>query len=276
MAKLGICLSGGGARGAYQIGALMALRDLGIFKDAIAFSGASIGSINATFAGLNKLEDAKDIWLSFKENPLGEMSKGREKFRKEGLKALENGLFPLTKLEEVLDQNIIPFTSESKDVFVAVSETGDATKTDLELIKSAFDYYIRNDEKLHYVSMRTLTKHDQVTTLLASCAIPFIFPPIIKDNRKYRDGGYFDNTPIQPLIDYGCDEIICIRISIISTLWAVRAKNPKLVIHEIKSNSYLGGILDFSPEHSRELYDLGYQDTLNYFNKRKAMNGTYL
>lgn len=269
MAKLGICLSGGGARGAYQIGALMALRDLGIFKNAIAFSGASIGSINATFAGLNKLEDAKDIWLSFKENPLGEMSEGRERFRKEGLKALENGLFPLTRLEEVLNSHLTDFTKDSKDVFVAVSDTGDANKNDLEFFKSAFDRYILNNENIHYISLRDLNRHDQVTTLLASCAVPFIFPPIIKDNRKYRDGGYFDNTPIQPLVDYGCDEIIVIRISIISSLWAVRSKYPKLVIHEIKSNSYLGKILDFSLEHSLDLYDLGYQDTMNYFSKLK-------
>lgn len=270
MAKLGICLSGGGARGAYQIGALMALRELGIFKDAVAFSGSSIGSINATFAGLNMLEEAKDIWLSFKENPLGELSEGRERFRKEGLKALENGLFPLTRLEDVLNQHLVSFNPDSKDVFVAVSDTGDANKSDLELFKSAFDYYIRKDEMLHYVSLRNLNKHDQITTLLASCAVPFVFPPIIKDNRKYRDGGYFDNIPVQPLIDYGCDEIICIRISIISSLWAIKNKYPKIIIHEIKSSSYLGKILDFSLEHSLELYDLGYQDTMDYFSKRKG------
>ena len=68
MAKLGICLSGGGARGAYQIGALIALRDLGIFSDAIAFSGSSIGSINAIFAVCADIADqVKEAYMIERE-----------------------------------------------------------------------------------------------------------------------------------------------------------------------------------------------------------------
>lgn len=72
MNKLGICLSGGGARGAYQIGALKALEELGILQKASAFSGASIGAVNVTFAAIGSLDLAMDIWFNVPEAPLGE------------------------------------------------------------------------------------------------------------------------------------------------------------------------------------------------------------
>lgn len=42
--KVGLVLSGGGAKGAYQVGVLKALRELGTRIDAV--SGASIGALN--------------------------------------------------------------------------------------------------------------------------------------------------------------------------------------------------------------------------------------
>ena len=38
-------------------------------------------------------------------------------------------------------------------------------------------------------------------------------------------------------------------------------------IHEIKKSKRLGGILDFSLEHTEKLFDLGYQDTMDFFKK---------
>lgn len=58
MKKYGLVLAGGGTKGAYQLGALKALKELGIKTQAI--SGASIGALNAVMYiqnDLNKLEE---------------------------------------------------------------------------------------------------------------------------------------------------------------------------------------------------------------------------
>jgi len=49
--KLALALSGGGSRGALQVGALYAVLEAGIHPDFLI--GASIGAVNATFLALN-------------------------------------------------------------------------------------------------------------------------------------------------------------------------------------------------------------------------------
>ena len=72
MAKLGLVLSGGGAKGAYHVGVIKALQEVGIQIDMI--SGASIGALNAAVLlsaenqqqGLNHLEQLWDKLPSIK------------------------------------------------------------------------------------------------------------------------------------------------------------------------------------------------------------------
>ncbi|MFZ2096173.1 MAG: patatin-like phospholipase family protein [Anaerolineales bacterium] len=63
--KLAFALSGGGSRGALQVGALYALLEAGIQPDLLI--GASIGAVNATFLALNgfskeSLDQLKNAW----------------------------------------------------------------------------------------------------------------------------------------------------------------------------------------------------------------------
>ena len=58
--EYGIVLEGGGAKGAYQIGAWKALREAGVRIKGIA--GASVGSLNGALICMDDLEKAEDIW----------------------------------------------------------------------------------------------------------------------------------------------------------------------------------------------------------------------
>ena len=58
--KVGFALSGGGGKGAYQVGVLRVLRDAGVRPDVIA--GTSVGALNATLLCLDELEVAADFW----------------------------------------------------------------------------------------------------------------------------------------------------------------------------------------------------------------------
>lgn len=60
--KHGIVFSGGGFKGAYQLGVLEVLRDFGIeFEGAY---GISVGSLIAVFAAMDKIKELREMWLS--------------------------------------------------------------------------------------------------------------------------------------------------------------------------------------------------------------------
>lgn len=60
--KYGIVLEGGGAKGAYQIGAWKALREAGVKIRGIA--GTSVGALNGALMCMDELEKAEEIWGS--------------------------------------------------------------------------------------------------------------------------------------------------------------------------------------------------------------------
>jgi len=271
MNKLGICLSGGGARGAYQIGALQALKELGILDRTVAFSGASIGAVNATFVTTDAMDIAKELWFNVPENPLGDSPSIVNTLRDQKLKVIDSGLFSIKKLNQLLEENIDFDLLKTKDIFIAVADTGDAEKGIIDLLRSTIAHYIQKDSKIQYIPLKGLNKELQIDTMVASCSIPVVFPPIVSNNRKYRDGGYFDNTPIKPLIDFGCDEIICITISMLSSIRSTRQKYKNIKIHEIKATRKLGKVLDFSSDHSKKSYEYGYRDAMSYFSKNNIV-----
>jgi len=267
MKKLGICLSGGGAKGAYQIGALKALQELGILDRATAFSGSSIGAVNATFVAAGAMDVAKEIWFNVPENPLGDNPSIGKTLRDQKLKIIDSGLFSIKKLNKLLDENIDFELLKKKDVFITIADTGEVNKGLIDLLKSTFAHYIKKDSHVQYVPLKEINKDLQIDTVVASCSIPVVFPPVVANNRKYRDGGYFDNTPIQPLIDFGCDEIICITISRLSSMRFIKQKYKNVKIYEMKATRNLGKSLDFSSKHSKRIYEYGYRDAIKYFAK---------
>ena len=59
---LGLVLSGGGGKGAYQIGAWRALIELGWDSRIQAVSGASVGALNAALIGCTDYTQAEALW----------------------------------------------------------------------------------------------------------------------------------------------------------------------------------------------------------------------
>jgi NTE family protein len=170
---------------------------------------------------------------------------------------------------EIFEQIMIKYVNvnhlNDHHVFVSISESGDQSKGLTELIKQSMKHHLKKDSKAHYVHLNDLTNQQALNVIEASCSIPVVFSPVVIEDRKYYDGGVFDNTPIQPLIDSGCNEIILVNIAFFSTKKKVQKAYPNITIHEIKTKKKLGGILDFSKEHSKMLFDLGYKETMEYF-----------
>lgn len=261
--KLGVCLTGGGARGGYQIGALKALYELGILQKVSAFSGTSIGAANAAVVSSRGVDVAYDIWYNLPKNNLPKKKKEKDrKFRLE----IDSGIYSMEVFEDVMLNAIDYDALRKKEVYVTISEGGKEQDGLIELLKLSLDYYIKKEPHAQYLPLHKLSDRRIHKGVVASCSIPVFFSPVKMDGKKFYDGGVFDNTPVKPLVENGCDEIIVIHLH--KNRSQVRKEEfPNIVFHEIRHASAreLGHILKFSKKQTKQLFEYGYQDTMNYF-----------
>lgn len=168
--KIGISLSGGGARGIAHLGILQALGEIGVKIDKIV--GVSSGSIvGAFFASgytpkeiLDFIKKSKFLWSM------------RPTFWKPGLLDMK-GLEKLF-LKYLPDDNF-----EKLNIPLIISTTN-----------------LNTGEETQF------SEGNLIQPILASCAMPFIFSPIEYQNKTFIDGGISNNMPTKPLED--CDIII--------------------------------------------------------------------
>ena len=259
MKKLGIALAGGGARGAYQIGAWKALKELGIDKKISAFSGASVGSLNAVLFAMGDYEVAEQRWMSLDSKSLFDLEKHiYKRIFKEKLNFLNRGIYSTRKLERLMLETVDFDQIKDKEVYVATTHLGDEKSTFFDLLRTNYKHYFKKDQQIHYKDLRTMEKDDVVNTLLASCAIPVAFRPIQIKGETFYDGGVLDNTPFQPLVDAGCDVIIVIDLFTFSPMRMKKVEGVKM--YTVYPKKSLRGILDFNHKHIKRRFELGYHD----------------
>lgn len=178
--RLGVCLSGGGARGFAHIGAMRALRELGLIPDIIA--GVSAGSVVASFYAAGLLNDPDrdpllEMFSSKKFRDLTDMHVPRESF------------FSLTPFRELLEETIPYRNLEDLPIKTIVCAT------DLDAgTKMAF------------------TSGPLAERVVASCSMPIVFEPVTIDGRRYVDGGVLRNLPAWAL-RHLCDYVIGVNCS---------------------------------------------------------------
>lgn len=175
--RIGIALSGGGAKGFAHVGALKALEESGIRPDAIA--GVSAGAVVAALysAGV-PLDKMMKLFTDAKFRDFCEFTvKG-------------GGFFKIDKFKSFLRQAIGSYTDVSElpiPVYIGV--------TDLDHgVAVAFD------------------KGDIVEEVSASCSIPILFRPVEIDGVRYVDGGVLRNMPSWILRDK-CECLIGVNCS---------------------------------------------------------------
>lgn len=162
--KIGISLSGGGARGVAHIGALKALLEAGIVPEVI--SGASAGSVVGVLYAAGY---SPDEMLAFVDE---------SKFYKLVTFGLPTaGFTKLTYLRERLEEAITidDFSNLKLPLHVAITN----------LLNGELE--IRSSGQL-------------IDVIVASCSIPLVFQPIEIDDSLYVDGGLMSNMPVEALL----------------------------------------------------------------------------
>lgn len=209
--RVGLVLSGGGARGAAHVGVLKVLEEMRIPIDAISGTsmGAVVGGLYASGMSAQQIETLVSSlnWQdAFQDRPpraeLGFRRKQDDRnflvryalgIREDGF-VLPRGLVQGQKLEQVLRNATLP-VAEVQD-FDRLPIPFRAVATDLETGDAV-----------------VMSSGDLVTALRASISAPGVFSPVQRDGRLLVDGGLVENLPVDPARQMDVDVLIVVDVS---------------------------------------------------------------
>lgn len=247
--EYGLVLDGGGARGAYQIGAWKALTEAGVKVSAVA--GTSVGALNGALISMGDVERAEQIWhdmtfsrvMDVDDNWMERLFDGENSFREilsEVKKRLSEGGVDITPLRSLIHEYVdeekirrsgielclLTFSvSQMKELDLSIHDIPEGMLEDF-LLASAYLLGFKN-EKLH--------------------------------GQTYVDGGVINNFPINSLLDRGYKDIIQIRIFGPGRVPKARSDSDTL-LYEIAPKVKLGSIIEFDSRRSRQNLKIGYYD----------------
>jgi len=232
---LALVLSGGGARGAYEVGVLRYVLgelapQLGPAALPRIFCGTSVGAINACAVAAASesidfgVELLRERWLSLRLDDIFKLGWGdlaglaRWMFgsaRPDGPRSLLDA----TPLAELVRQ-VIPWRSlhgavgEGRVLGVTVSATDIESGHTVVFVEAQSQVALRSsDRALDWVPARLTPMH-----ALASAAIPIVFPTVRVAGRLYSDGSVRQNTPLAPALRLGAGRVLVVGL---------RAKAPE-------------------------------------------------
>ncbi|MDQ7783981.1 MAG: patatin-like phospholipase family protein [Desulfomonilaceae bacterium] len=283
---LGLVLSAGGARGAYQLGCWKAFRELGLSFQAVA--GSSIGALNGALVCQNDWDKAYRLWIELTRTDLVKPDFRRigklaataaadlgllllpvpkfrllryAKYAASAVKFLSyqgtlgrlhrDGIFSMDRIrpliEAYLDMDAV--RASSCHVFVTVFGTPDLRRP------LGRPLWFRLQE----------CEDDEAWNVLgASMSVPFLFSSVEKDRDRLSDGGVRQWLPIRPLYDSGIRRLIAVSIK---SSTRVKAEDfPGCDITLIRPAKPLGrfpaATFNFKEDVVNRWIDQGYEDAM--------------
>ena len=251
--KRAIVLSGGGSKGAYEIGFWKALRKLGISYDIV--TGTSIGALNGAFMTMNDYPEAIRLWYFVNYNNIIDEDisdtyadpSGRRKIIKTYVKGALTGGMSVVSMENTIEEYL------DVDKFFS-------SPIDYGLVTVSFPSL-----KPITMTKKDLTKENVKDYLIASASCFPAFKIKQIDNNKFIDGGYYDNLPINLAIDMGADEVIAVDLRAVGNVKSVKNKNVPITM--IMPRNDIGNFLVIEKDYARRAMRFGYNDTLKTYGK---------
>ncbi len=251
--KRAVVLSGGGAKGGYEIGVWKALRRLDIDYDIV--TGTSVGALIGELMVQKDYDKALKLWyfmdyskvMDIEINGRFSTKKGREEIIKKYAKGAVKGGRELTGLKKIVDDLY------DDDKFFS-------SNVDYGLVTVYFPSF-----KPKYVVKSKLKKDEVKDYLMASSACFPTFKMYKIGKNSFIDGGYYDNLPINLAIKLGAEEVIAVNTGAIGITRKV--KNDKVKVINIKPKNDIGNFLAFEKKYARRAIAFGYNDAMKTFGK---------
>lgn len=255
----GLALEGGGAKGAFHVGALQAFFDRGITFDAV--TGTSIGALNGAMIAQGDFETLKMLWTNaaiskvadvddaeFDKLMSGDYDRSLVKYLvKKAREVISSRGMPIDKLKSIVDKYIDEDKLRASKidyglVTVAVSNGWEP----MELFKEDVPEGLLKDY------------------ILASAYYPLYNRPEI-GGKRFLDGGIYNNCPISPLVRKGYSDIVAIRTGSRMPMRGVIDRSVKVTY--VNPSESLGGTVDLRKSHVEYNMKLGYFDALRALDK---------
>ena len=256
MEPYGLVLAGGGAKGAYEMGAWKAMRELGVTFSAVA--GVSIGALNGALIAEDNYDGALELWNTITIDRGVNLSTQ--------LRVPDN-LFSAKNLPRLLVEilrNRGIDTSPLKELMGAYIHEERVRASKIELGIITFDL---SGLKPLELFVQDMPEGKLIDCLLASARCPGLVNQG-PDDRRYLDGGVFDNAPIETLRRLGYNRLAVVDISSMKGIGQKQAlANCEMVYIAPYNVDELGAAFDFSHEMIEKRLTMGYLDALKAFGK---------
>ncbi len=229
--RIGLVLPGGGARGAYQAGVLRGIAKMLPERSHNPFpiiSGTSAGAINAAVLGCNALwfgsgiRRLTGVWGNFRTNKV---------YRTDALTVLRTSLHWMASLtlgglgprnpDALLDNRPLRRLLESHVRFSRIQQAIDKGVLDTVAITAsgygsarAVTFFQGNDTIKPWSRARREGRRAEIDLdhLMASIAVPFIFPPVRVRTEFFGDGAIREASPLSPAVHLGADRLLVIGV----------------------------------------------------------------
>jgi NTE family protein len=231
--RTALVLSGGGARGAYQVGVLEGLLDLGFINGGTSsfglLAGSSAGAINVGMLGASAdrfaagVEDLTRLWTGLSTDQVFRtdvVSLGTIGLR--WVRDLTFGgaighvgskaLLDTAPLRRLLSERI-PLHRIRENVATGALRAVSVAATDLHTGSGVLFVEGASDIPLWTRAHWSVERAELAAShLMASSAIPIFFPPVKIGSRHFGDGCVRNTTPLAPAIQLGADRIVAIGV----------------------------------------------------------------
>ena len=230
--SIGLVLSGGGARGAYQMGCWRAFLDRNLTFGGVA--GSSIGALNGALICQGNWDSAYKLWLALTRVRVLEFDFRR--LVKFAMMAVENPGLLRKPVSKVKFLNVFEYSSSVLKLMARYSALRGLSKhglINIEKFKPLLKRFIdMNDVRQQPVSLfvtvsgtplftnpfaaprcfkiQTQSEEDAWKIIVASMSVPLVFSAIELHGRKYSDGGIGQWLPIDPLYRDGFRRMVIV------------------------------------------------------------------
>lgn len=259
---VGVVLSGGGAKGAYQLGVWKALRRLKVNYTIV--TGTSVGALNGALMVQKDYMLAKWMWYNINFNSIFTETidhdfstyKGKlEVFKMYLSNMFLNGGIDVSRLEETIN-NYVSYKKFYK------------SKIDFALVTVNLSTF-----KPVVLDKKNIPKDKLKDYLMASATCFPAFKIKHIDEDLFVDGAYYDNLPINQAIKMGATEIIAVDLNSIGLKKKISDSN--IPITYIKPRNKLDSFLYFHKDFTRRSIKLGFNDTMKTFDKLDGNKYTF-
>jgi len=254
----GLVFGGGGAKGAYQLGAWKALEKMKIQIGAVV--GASIGSINGALFAQGDLHTAQQAWSKLNLRDVvvleDDLHYPDNLFDVRNINQVLRSIFRQRGLDmEPIRENLKKYIDEDA-----------VRRSPVDMGVISYDITSRKPVEIFKNDMPEGTLYDY---LMASACFP-VFKSVEIDGQKFVDGGVYNNLPADMLANRGYKHIIIVDIGGMGMIRNVHLEDREIVL--IKPSTPLGGLFDMSHKVIELSIRRGYLDTYRAFGKFTGNN----